>query len=649
MARVTASDELMFDIVNIWGTGWAAEQLMNYIEYLNHCCKETFGYDGWRICYFIDNDPQKHGRIFHGVRIISPYEFAWHTNCDPLIVAVVNDEEIQKYLTGVIGAKQRIIYSLCEVVEGQILLRQRLSDILARINSLFMDSKPFSEKCLDFIRRIRYFTEIRADYRCLAKQLYNSLCLLHISPNFLFILKCAYVCEYINIVKQTTGTLPPVTEMVTDFDETSVMSGIIGLYQYCNSDEITNFLYNILCVHSVHKSNKQHDSNTVAIYYPVYSNGGVERVLSLLMPIFIQCGYRIIFFTDNYEVDTEYDCPPEIVRIVLPNRMYNFLSWCQMLNECMNKYDVQTIYFPLYLDTKLLLCFRLLATIHETVFLCGVHSSFVSFTYRKLNLRYYAALYRTADVLLVLSKADEAFWRIFSCNALYLPNPIPLPKEQQILSNEYDPNMILWVGRIMRETKNIFDVVEVMKYLRNMCPDAVLHIVGRSYHKSVQDELESTIKSAGLEGSIVFEGYHSDVSSYYKKAAVMIMTSSYEGFPMVVAESKSFGVPLVLYDLPYVELLKDTRGYCKVSPRDCASMATNVAAILKNSTLRRQMSMDAKDSLHEFLDYDQVAAWKSLLDLKPNRYFTVNKENDKQYPLIVQTLENAFYDVMQLT
>ena len=38
---------------------------------------------------------------------------------------------------------------------------------------------------------------------------------------------------------------------------------------------------------------------TIGIYYPRFFNGGVEKFLSLIIPIYIRMGYRVIFLTKN--------------------------------------------------------------------------------------------------------------------------------------------------------------------------------------------------------------------------------------------------------------------------------------------------------------------------------------------------------------
>ena len=62
-----------------------------------------------------------------------------------------------------------------------------------------------------------------------------------------------------------------------------------------------------------HKSifpHKQSKIRTIALYYFRMYSGGIERFLSTIIPIYIQMGYRVVLFTDEYKPELEYPLPP---------------------------------------------------------------------------------------------------------------------------------------------------------------------------------------------------------------------------------------------------------------------------------------------------------------------------------------------------
>lgn len=47
-------------------------------------------------------------------------------------------------------------------------------------------------------------------------------------------------------------------------------------------------------------------------------NGGVERVISLLAPIWIGLGYDVVFFTDEEPTENDFSLPSCVGRVALP-------------------------------------------------------------------------------------------------------------------------------------------------------------------------------------------------------------------------------------------------------------------------------------------------------------------------------------------
>ena len=94
----------------------------------------------------------------------------------------------------------------------------------------------------------------------------------------------------------------------------------------------------------------------------------------------------------------------------------------------------------------------------------------------------------------------------------------------------------------------------------------------------------------------------------------MLMTSRREGFPLVLSESKLFGLPTVMYELPYLEQVQDGKGVIAVSQGDIKAAGIALVKLLKNSDLRKQMSIEAKESLRKFVEYDVGEAWKKVFD-----------------------------------
>jgi glycosyltransferase involved in cell wall biosynthesis len=51
-------------------------------------------------------------------------------------------------------------------------------------------------------------------------------------------------------------------------------------------------------------------------------------------------------------------------------------------------------------------------------------------------------------------------------------------------------------------------------------------------------------------------GFKLNVEDFYQNSSVLMLTSQFEGYPMVVAEALSHGLPVVSFEMPYLAFMK---------------------------------------------------------------------------------------------
>ena len=112
------------------------------------------------------------------------------------------------------------------------------------------------------------------------------------------------------------------------------------------------------------------------------------------------------------------------------------------------------------------------------------------------------------------------------------------------------------------------------------------------------------------------------------------MTSSFEAFPMVIAESKMFSLPLVTYELPVVELLKDGKGYVNIEPHNIEQAKNTILDILNNREYAKKLSQEARESIQSFLDFDMTTAWSNILK-NPCEWHGFHISNDNAKNMIL--------------
>jgi glycosyltransferase involved in cell wall biosynthesis len=123
---------------------------------------------------------------------------------------------------------------------------------------------------------------------------------------------------------------------------------------------------------------------------------------------------------------------------------------------------------------------------------------------------------------------------------LAIPNPIPMPVSDEDVSKEKE---IIYVGRIEYNQKRTDRVVDIWRELEPRYPDWKLTIVG---HGDDREDLQKRIDEYGLK-RVEITGFVNPIN-YYKRSSILLLTSEYEGFGLVVAEAMRYGVVPVVYN-----------------------------------------------------------------------------------------------------
>lgn len=88
-----------------------------------------------------------------------------------------------------------------------------------------------------------------------------------------------------------------------------------------------------------------------------------------------------------------------------------------------------------------------------------------------------------------------------------------------------------------------------MEYIVKEIPNCELNIISKF---SGIEKLQKLVYNLNLENSIKFNGYSSSPDIYFKNASLNIIPSISEAFPMVLSETKLYGIPNIVLGLDYV-------------------------------------------------------------------------------------------------
>lgn len=172
----------------------------------------------------------------------------------------------------------------------------------------------------------------------------------------------------------------------------------------------------------------------------------------------------------------------------------------------------------------------------------------IRYAFKMVTSRAMRYIYQQSDCFLVLSdsyiKTFKNFTHLRNTPKLRsMTNPVTIDKGDFVYNTAQKRKEIIFVGRLDPVQKRVNRVIDAWYLLEDKHPEWCLTIVGDG---SDRGNLESYAASMNLK-RVHFEGFQKPLE-YYKRASILILTSEFEGFPLVLAEAMTFGIVPVVYD-----------------------------------------------------------------------------------------------------
>jgi glycosyltransferase involved in cell wall biosynthesis len=168
----------------------------------------------------------------------------------------------------------------------------------------------------------------------------------------------------------------------------------------------------------------------------------------------------------------------------------------------------------------------------------------------------------------------------------------------------------LAVGRF-EVSKDYPNMLRAFMEVRRQEPRAVLVLVGRG---SLQAETEALVRELGVTG-VHFAGVRNDVPEVMSAADAYVMSSAWEGMPMVLLEAAAAGLPIVATRVGgNHEVVLDRESGLLVPPSDSAALASAMLRLCRMpAEERRRMGERGRDHIRTHYDLGRVAErWEGL-------------------------------------
>ena len=374
------------------------------------------------------------------------------------------------------------------------------------------------------------------------------------------------------------------------------------------------------------KSSKQ--IKTVGTYYHRMDNGGIQRVIAQIIGEWHELGYNIVLFTDCDPTENDYDLPEYVkrVKIARPSsrcKNTNYIDRGMSLAKLIDENNVDCMVYHSYFS-DVLLYDECVCKGMGIPFVIYMHNVFTKFLFS--NEEKFSTVARNselADAVVCLSELDKKWWDNFNGNVHVVINPLTFDLTNTTLSLKNNKN-ILFLGRMEEFSKRPNDAISIAKKVIEKIPEAKLYMVGTTDNKKYMESLQNRINRLHLENSIFLCGYHKDVSEYYNDCSVFLSCSAYEGFMLTLCEAMSYGLPIVMYKLPYLATTQRNEGIIEVEQGDVSAAADSIVELFKNDDLRSSVGEKGRNFLESLYKIDIKDQWRSIFNSIEFSNSTVN-------------------------
>ena len=218
--------------------------------------------------------------------------------------------------------------------------------------------------------------------------------------------------------------------------------------------------------------------------------------------------------------------------------------------------------------------------------------------------------YPRLSAIVLLTNADAKHYKFIEQSKLFvIPNSLSfIADEPAKLENK----RIIAVGRLT-EQKGFDILMSIAQIIKDEIPDWHIDIFGDGEDKSKLLELISEKK---LESFVTINPPTKNIKEELLSSSLFVMTSRWEGLPMILLEAKACGLPIVSFDCPEgpADVIRDCEDGFLIECGDISALSEKIILLGKNQELRKQFGMMAKQSSNKYTASSIFIKWNDLFN-----------------------------------
>lgn len=373
----------------------------------------------------------------------------------------------------------------------------------------------------------------------------------------------------------------------------------------------------------------------------IATEGGVQRVISVIANKLAEHHEVVVLTSDtaeqmlhkNYVLDNSITWIPMTKEVFKPNILFRVFRKGLSIVSRGKTLSNKQLYFPIHIRKNLIQFFNkqdfdviigvhwyyslLLAMISRELDAKTIgwhHNSFDAYFNtpnryawgkKPLFHKYIAQL----DEYVVLNeKIKEKIDATFGIDSTVIYNPKSFESNDKV---DVSKKVFLAAGRMVY-AKGFDILIYAFKIFAEKNQDWQLYLVGDGEESS---KLKEKIRKYGLENRIITPGKTDNIQQYYLQSSVLLLSSRWEGMPMIVLEALEMGCPVVAFDIDAMQpLVTDgVEGIIVKEKQDPEKYAQAMLKIAENQKLRESMQQAALKKA-ELFTIDRIGEeWEKVL------------------------------------
>lgn len=209
------------------------------------------------------------------------------------------------------------------------------------------------------------------------------------------------------------------------------------------------------------------------------------------------------------------------------------------------------------------------------------------------------------DRFVVLTHEDATYWKEMT-NLKVIPNPITINERNYTNGKS---KQVIAVGRYTKQ-KGFDLLISAWKAVEKKHPDWILNIYGGGD----RDAYQSLVEEFGLQNVIKCNGSVSNIAEKYQESSIFVLSSRFEGLPLVLMEAMSIGLPPVSFKCPCGprDIIHDKEDGILCENGNIEELAKGICKLIENEQLRKEMGQKAAQNIQRYTIDNIMKQWDDL-------------------------------------